>query len=538
MFTSSKPLPLDQIETLTNHPSIFNDVIGPVMRGPSSSHCAAALRIGRIARDLMDARIEEVLIEFDSHGSLATTHDSQGSDMGLFGGLLGWEAADERLVRSPQAIQEAGISVQIEIKDLGAKHPSTYKLTLKNSTEQHTLTAISTGGGMMEVVEIDGIELSLAGDYFETLVYVDSNGSEIVKYLQENISADRIILLSGLNVRLVEIKAQNFLEDRIVSTLHSQFKIRSLKAIPPVLPVMSSRHTRVPFITCNEMLNYNADKNLALWELALHYESARGNLSHEQVFEKMSEIVRLMQKSILEGIAGTKYADRILGYQSGLFKTRMADRQLLDGGMLNQMILYVTAMMEVKSSMGVIVAAPTAGACAGLPGACIGAATSLGLSVDEMTKAMLAAGMIGVFIAAHATFSAEVGGCQAECGSGSGMAAAALVTLANGTLKQSVDAASMALQNTVGMVCDPVANRVEVPCLGKNVMAASNALACANMALADYDVVIPLDEVIETLDRVGKSIPHELRCTALGGLSITKTSKEIEARLQKANTAS
>ncbi len=181
MFTSSKPLPLDQIETLTNHPSIFNDVIGPVMRGPSSSHCAAALRIGRIARDLMDARIEEVLIEFDSHGSLATTHDSQGSDMGLFGGLLGWEAADERLVRSPQAIQEAGISVQIEIKDLGAKHPSTYKLTLKNSTEQHTLTAISTGGGMMEVVEIDGIELSLAGDYFETLVYVDSNGSEIVK---------------------------------------------------------------------------------------------------------------------------------------------------------------------------------------------------------------------------------------------------------------------------------------------------------------------------------------------------------------------
>ena len=249
----------------------------------------------------------------------------------------------------------------------------------------------------------------------------------------------------------------------------------------------------------------------------------------------MSEIVRLMQKSILDGIAGTKYADRILGYQSGLFQTRMANRQLLDGGMLNQMILCVTAMMEVKSSMGVIVAAPTAGACAGLPGACIGAATSLGLSVDEMTKAMLSAGMIGVFIAAHATFAAEVGGCQAECGSGSGMAAAALVTLANGTLKQSVDAASMALQNTLGMVCDPVANRVEVPCLGKNVMAASNALACANMALADYDAVSPLDEVIETLDRVGKSMPHELRCTALGGLSITRTSKEIEQRLKRQN---
>jgi len=152
-----------------------------------------------------------------------------------------------------------------------------------------------------------------------------------------------------------------------------------------------------------------------------------------------------------------------------------------------------------------------------------------------MTRAMLSAGIIGVFIAAHATFAAEVGGCQAECGAGSGMASAALVTLANGTLKQSVDAASLALQNVMGMVCDPVANRVEVPCLGKNVMAASNALACANMALADYDAVIPLDEVIETMDRVGKSIPHELRCTALGGLSVTRTSKEIEERLKSPN---
>jgi L-serine dehydratase len=186
----------------------------------------------------------------------------------------------------------------------------------------------------------------------------------------------------------------------------------------------------------------------------------------------------------------------------------------------------------MKSAMGVIVAAPTAGACAGLPGAVIGAAGSMGLPLEAMAQAMLAAGMIGVFIAAHATFAAEVGGCQAECGAGSGMAAAALVTLAGGTAKQAIDAASIALQNTLGMVCDPVANRVEVPCLGKNVLAASNALACANMALADYDAVIPLDEVIDTMDQVGKSLPHTLRCTALGGLSVTPTSKAIEVRLK------
>jgi L-serine dehydratase len=285
------------------------------------------------------------------------------------------------------------------------------------------------------------------------------------------------------------------------------------------------------------MLKYNTGKDLSLWELAVHYESARGNLSEDQVLEKMRDIVCILKKSIMLGIRGTKYADRILGYQSGQFQTLMDNQKLLDSGMLNQIILSVTALMEVKSSMGVIVASPTAGSCGGLPGACIGAAGAMGLSLEESTHAMLAAGLIGVFIAAHATFAAEVGGCQAECGAGSGMAAAALVTLAKGSTKQAVNAASMALQNLMGMICDPVANRVEVPCLGKNVMAASNALACANMAIADFDAVIPLDEVIETMDRVGKSIPVELRCTALGGLSITKTSFAIENKLKVSRPA-
>jgi len=528
-----KSLPLSDNDLPSIYPSIFNDVIGPVMRGPSSSHCAAALRIGRMARDLMDGRLEEVLVEFDSNGSLATTHASQGSDMGLLGGLLGWDATDERLAESAWATQEAGIRVKFEIADFGAEHPNTYKLTLINSTEQHTLMALSTGGGMIEIVEIDGAKVSLAGDYYETLIYLDTSGSEILKYLSDSIDADKIILLSSAGTQIVEIKAQGFLEEKAVAELHAQYGIKYLKAISPVLPVLSRKKIKVPFITCAEMLRYNAGKGLQLWELAVHYESARGNMSHEQVWQRMTEIVRIMQKSVLEGIEGTEYADRILGHQSGLFRTRIENQRLLDGGMLNQIILYVTAMMEMKSSMGVIVAAPTAGACGGLPGACIGAASAMGLSLDDMTRAMLAAGMIGVFIAAHATFAAEIGGCQAECGAGSGMAAAALVTLAQGTVKQAIDAASMALQNILGMICDPVAGRVEVPCLGKNVMAASNALACANMALADYDAVIPLDEVIETMDQVGKSLPSELRCTALGGLSVTKASKEIEKRLKR-----
>jgi L-serine dehydratase len=239
-----------------------------------------------------------------------------------------------------------------------------------------------------------------------------------------------------------------------------------------------------------------------------------------------------MRDSIQNGIAGIQYDDRILGYQSGGFKQQMTNRRLLDGGMLNHMVLYVTAMMEMKSAMGVIVAAPTAGSCGTLPGACLGAADFLDLDETEIARALLAAGLIGVFIAAGSTFAAEDAGCQAECGAASGMAAAALVTLARGTVRQAVGASSMALQNILGLVCDPVANRVEVPCLGKNVLAVSNALSAANMALAGFDQVIPLDEVIAAMDAVGRSIPSQLRCTAQGGLSVTPASKAIMQRLK------
>jgi L-serine dehydratase len=521
-------------ETMKNHPpSIFNDVIGPVMRGPSSSHCAAAVRIGRIARDLMDGDISDVLIELDPQGSLATTHESQGSDMGLFGGLLGWDTTHERLEDSPRAIQEAGIRVKIRITPIHASHPNTYQMTIRNSRETHKMTAISTGGGIIEVIGIDGVKLSMAGDYYETIVYSDAHGELLQAHLKENVQADEIQLLRSKNTCFVEIKSHGYLDRDMLSRLCSRLNISGIKQINPVLPILSRQEIEVPFITCGGMLEYNQDKNLDLGKLAVDYERARGGIPAKDVLEKMAGIIDIMQNAIQTGLGGTEYADRILGNQSRGFQSQMANHRLIDGGVLNRIILYTTALMESKSAMGLIVAAPTAGSCGGLPGACFGVADEMNLTRKDLTCAMLAGGLIGVFIAAHATFAAEVGGCQAECGAGSGMAAAALVTLAGGTAHQAVDAASMALQNILGMICDPVANRVEVPCLGKNVMAASNALACANMALAGYDPVIPLDEVIQTMDKVGKMLPAPLRCTALGGLSVTKTAKEIEKRLMQ-----
>jgi L-serine dehydratase len=517
--------------------SIFNDVIGPVMRGPSSSHCAAALRIGRLARDMMGGKFSDVLVEFDRAGSLPTTHDTQGSDMGLFGGLMGWDADDDRLSNSMQVLRDTGVRIRIETVDAGDPHPNTYRLTLGNGRESRFLRAISTGGGMMEVLNIDQFKVSLFGDFYETLLWVRGNGQELTRRLITLVNADAVLRHETGGEQLVEVKGQEFVSEPILAQLNGEFPIQTVRRLSPVLPVLSRRNIQVPFATCAEMLRHDAGRHTQLWKLAVEYEMARGGLTEAEVIARMVDIVRLLRRSIAQGIAGTKYDDRVLGHQSGKFKDLMKAGRLLDGGVLNRIVLYVTALMEVKSAMGVIVAAPTAGACATLPGAIIAVAEEMGLSEVEMAKAMLASGIIGVFITSQWTFAAEVGGCQAEGGSAACMAAAALADLAGGTLTQSVAAASMAFQSVLGLICDPIANRVEAPCLGKNVMAASNALACANMALADYDPVIPLDEVIETAKRVAGQMPRELRCTALGGLSITPTSKAIEQKLAARKTA-
>ncbi len=548
---SSSPLPILPSVGPQRPPSIFNDVIGPVMRGPSSSHCAASVRIGRLARDLMGGVVEEVLVEFHPGGSLETTHESQGSDMGLFGGLLGWGTSDPRLVDSAKAIREAGIRVEIRITDFPAFHPNTYRITLRRGEVRHRMTALSTGGGIIQVVDIDGIPLSLSGDFHETLVFFEAGsvGHARLRGLPESLGpevvADEILLLErekgpeGAPAAILQIKGQAFPPVDTLRKLLREVPVSEIQMLAPVLPIQSRTGMSLPFLSAEGLLAFKhrldegEGREHELWEMAVLYESARGGISPEEVLERMREIVAIMEGAVGEGVAGTEYLDRILPAQTGAFREELEAGRLLDAGMLNRIILYVSAVMEVKSSMGVVVAAPTAGSCGALPGAVVGAGHVMGSSPEEMARALMAAGIIGVFITAGSTFAAEVCGCQAECGAASGMAAAALVTLVGGSTDQALGAASMALQNTLGMICDPVANRVEVPCLGRNVLAAANALACANMALAGFDEVIPLDEVIQAMDEVGKSLPATLRCTALGGLSVTKTSERIRTKLEQ-----
>ena len=508
--------------------SIFNDVLGPVMRGPSSSHCAAALRIGRLARDLMGGQPGNVRLTMDRAGSLPTTHTSQGSDMGLFGGLLGWNADDARLPRGKECLKFEGISVAFETADLDDPHPNTYRLHFNNGREQRSMVAISTGGGMIEVVAIDDFPVRFFGD----------RRTRVIRATVENAQA--------LQERLREAAPEVMVRDRHALLLAADVSdaewgeatagldgIDSMRVLEPVLPVPTVPCANLPFRSAAELLSYDDGRNLPLWRHALAYECARGGLSEETVLEMARGLVVLLRSSIQAGLQGTEHADRVLGFQSGGFREAWEAGRLLDAGALNRVILYTTAMMEVKSSLGVIVAMPTAGACAAVPGALLGMAEGMGWDDELLAQGMLAAGVVGMFIATAWSFAAEVGGCQAEGGSAAAMAAGALAMLGGATLAQSLGASSMALQSMLGLICDPVANRVEVPCLGKNVMAAANAVSCANMALAGFDAVIPLDETIAAARSVAEKMPREHRCTALGGLSVTPTSRLIELRLAR-----
>ena len=518
---------------MVSFPSIFNDVLGPVMRGPSSSHSAASLRIGRMALDLMDSDIKSVTVDYDPNGSLVTTHLSQGSDLGLTGGILGWETDDPRLPNYRDEVIKAGIDIEVRYLDYGAEHPNTYQLTLRGNQKEHAMTAISTGGGMIEVQKIDDIPVNMKGDYYEIVIFLKNPDAGLSAWLSKDNNFDEVVFVEGEKKSLINLKSREAPTKNLIEELNSYSSVIELRILKPVLPVLARKNLKVPFSSVQEMEEYrNEYGEMSLGELGAIYESERSGLSINEVRDRMSSLIKTMEDSIQTGLKGTHYRDRILHSQSPRFGDKMESGDLIPGDVLNRIILYVSSMMEMKSSMGVIVAAPTAGSCGALPGAVLGVSDALNKNMDERIDAMFAAGMVGVFIASGATFAAEEAGCMAECGSGASMGAAGIVLLNGGNYRQQMAAASMALQSSLGMTCDTLANRVEAPCLGRNVTAASNALSSANMALADYDDLVPLDQVIGAMRQVGDLMPRELCCTGLGGLAITPASKELERKLK------
>jgi L-serine dehydratase len=515
--------------------SIFNDIIGPVMTGPSSSHTAAPARIGYMTRHLLMNEPKEMKFEFNRGGSFAATYDSQGTDRGLVGGMMGYTPDNPKMITALEDAKKRNISIAFHITDFDAPHPNTVRIkAVEEDGEVVSAIGISTGGGMIEILNVNGFPVSMTGKYYELLIMIDKE-----KY-DENIDEKiKALLVDGYEYFdrkennsevLINIKLSYPIDNEWIGSIRAVLPNSKIRIIPPVFPILSRKECQVPFRTAAEMESWAKRNNYSPWEAGLHYEAMRGGLSVDETMKKMIEIVDIMENSIKKGLQ-SKRPGKLIKACSGNYLEASRKGKLIHTGAIDTVVAWTMSMVEINSNYGIIVAAPTAGACGTVPGTVLGVGEYLGVSKEEKAKALFAAGAVGLAIAEQATFAAEVCGCQAECGAASSMAAAGVIQLMGGTVEQSNAAASISLQNVLGMICDSVANLVEVPCLGRNVMCAVNAVSTANMVLAGVEPIIPLDEVITSMLDVGKLMPPELCCTNSGGLAITKTSLALAEKI-------
>ncbi len=522
---------------MKNRPGIFNDVIGPIMRGPSSSHTAASWRAAKICMDILNEPLTKAIIDFDKDGAWAPNYRDQGTTIGIEGGLLGIEMSDDQIKNTEQIADEKGISIQYEVNSYQTNHANTFRLALEGTQGKQTkVTAVSIGGGSFEIQDIDGFKVSINGGYYELLLKGVSKNIHLQDLLLLFTESKSISESFNHEKRLVNIKFSKEISIETINKLKETIPFDELTIIKPVLPIISGNESELPFTTVASLLEYAEQKNLDLAALGLLYEKNQSGLDDQEVIDKMKSIVAIIENSIKTGLEGTYYEDRILPRQSHLIDDAQKKKKILEHSVVNKIIANVSAIMESKSAMEVVVANPTAGSCGVVGGVLRAVADDINASHDELIQAYFATGIIGVYFAQGPGFSAEEHGCQVECGASAGMAAAGIVQLFGGSAKQAIDAASMAIQNMIGLICDPIADRVEAPCLGKNVSAAVNALSSATMACAGYNALIPLNEVIETVSSVSLQMPSCNKCTGKGGLAITKTACAIKEKLKQKST--
>lgn len=287
------------------------------------------------------------------------------------------------------------------------------------------------------------------------------------------------------------------------------------------------------FSTGEELLEICKRENISISEAAIRYELMISERDRDEIYEEMRLNLKTMKDSIKKGLSHKHVSMSGLVGDDSITMLEFASQAAM-GERMAKIVASAMAVTEVNATMGCIVAAPTAGASGILPGVLIEFAHQHELDDELILKGLFNAAAIGVLIAKNASISGASGGCQAETGSASAMAASALVEMRGGTAKQSLDAAAMTLKNVMGLVCDPVAGLVECPCIKRNALGAVNAVLCSDMALAGIKSIIPFDEVVTTMKNVGKMMHLDLRETAKGGLAATPTGIKIAENMAKA----
>nr|WP_252976947.1 L-serine ammonia-lyase, iron-sulfur-dependent, subunit alpha [Clostridium acetobutylicum] len=275
-------------------------------------------------------------------------------------------------------------------------------------------------------------------------------------------------------------------------------------------------------------------RKISIADYTIEEEISKSQTNYEYVFSRMKKNLEVMKSAAEYGTENkVKSMSGLIGGDGFKLNNYSKKEDTITGSIMVKAMARAIACSEVNASMGKIVAAPTAGSCGILPAVILTVGEKFSKSDDELTKALFTASGIGMLIAKNATLSGAEGGCQAECGSAAAMGAGAVVEMLGGTPEMALDAASIVIKNVLGLVCDPVAGLVEVPCSKRNVSGAVNAITTADMVMAGVGSIIPFDDSVSAMYRVGKQLPCELRETALGGLAVTKKGQELKNKIMK-----
>ncbi len=501
--------------------SILNDVLGPVMRGPSSSHTAASFRIGSLARALLGDEPVSATFTFDPGGSFGQVYREQGSDLAFAAGLMGWSITDERFPQALELAAAEGLRLTFAVEPLPkADHPNTVMLQLTSQGGQRmSLVAKSIGGGSVVVAEIEGWPIRLLGDAHDVLVVVDR---------ATVIAVDELLGQDGQLMEPPRTQTQGtraLIHARrwtaLTSDLLEQIRVLpGVKRIRTTSPVLFIQRGEPLFSSAAEMTALAAESCRSLGRIALAYESTLLGLPESEILAETLRRFEVMRAAVCRGLSERLPPMQLLQPSARQVYEAEAEGRLPTGGLHARAAARAMAVMHVNSSSGVVCAAPTAGSAGTLPGVVVTLAEEKHLSQETIALSLLAASAVGLIVALRATFAAEVAGCQVEIGAAGAMGAAAVVEAAGATARQACDAAAIAFQNTMGSVCDLVQGIVEIPCHTRNATAASSAFVCADLILGGYVNPIPLDETIDAVYAVGKMLPRELKVTALGGLAL------------------
>lgn len=283
----------------------------------------------------------------------------------------------------------------------------------------------------------------------------------------------------------------------------------------------------VLFRNVKELVALCEEQQKSIADIMIEQEMLISGRSYEEIYKQMDRNLTVMEEAVERGLQGVKSVTGLTGGDALLIQQYIASGKSLSGDLLLDAVSKAVATNEVNAAMGTICATPTAGSAGVVPGTLFAVKNKLNPTREQMIRFLFTTGAFGYIVANNASISGAAGGCQAEVGSASAMAAAAIVEMAGGSPRQSAEGFAITLKNMLGLVCDPVAGLVEVPCVKRNAMGAANAMVAADMALAGVTSRIPCDEVIGAMYRIGQSMSPNLKETARGGLAATPTGKAI-----------